>query len=103
MGSRDQALTLERDGPPFGPPKDRPCELDPRARRGLARDDELGRHGHATLEVAQRYVEALDHLLRNPRSAVLEAVPGVRVRRQLRRDDEQLALEAEDQLPERPE
>src|SRR3954466_15869414 len=96
MGSRDQSVTLERDGAPLRAAKDRPRELERGTRRGLARDDELARHLDPALRLREKSIEAVDHLARDSRRAVEEPVPGVLVRRQLRCRDEQLALQPED-------
>ena len=47
---------------------------------------------------SQERVDPLDHLRRDSRRAVLQAIPGVRVGGQLRTDDEQLALEPQDEV-----
>ena len=60
-------------------------------------DDELARHLDVRLELDEVALDVADHRLGHAGPAVLEAIPGVGVGRQLGADDEQLALEAEDQ------
>src|SRR4051794_29212929 len=94
----DLSGAIQRDRPALGSTDDRPSLLDRGARPRFAWDDELMRHLDVGFEVAQERVEARDHLGRYARAAVLEPVPRVRIRGELRAGDEQLALQPEDQL-----
>ena len=84
----------------FGPAEDRAGELQGGARHRLAGDDELGRHRDRGLGLDEHALDVLDHRRGDAGPAVLEAIPGVGVRRQFGADDEQLALVAEDQFGE---
>src|SRR4029077_16137679 len=66
----------------------------------LAGDDELMGHDDRGLRLGEEALDALDHRRAYPSFAVAQAVPAFRCRGQLRRDDEQLALESEYQLAE---
>jgi hypothetical protein len=98
--TRHEAIALERDRAPLGAPQDRSGELEGRARRRLAGHDELFRHLDVAFQLGEITLNVPDHRLGHARPAVLESVPRVRRRGELRADDEQLALEAQDQLRE---
>ena len=96
MGSGQQSLALERDGPALGAPQDRARQLERGAGPGLARDHEFAGHHDPTLEVLEQHGRSGDHLGRDAGAAVFEPSPGIGRRGQLGPDDEQLALDPQD-------
>jgi hypothetical protein len=56
VGSREQSLALERDGPTLGAPEDRARQLERGAGPGLARDHELAGHHDPALEALEEPV-----------------------------------------------
>ena len=90
----------QRDGPPLGAPGDGPGQLERGGQPALARDHELLRELDRAFRRAQHLVEAVDHLARDARDAVLLLRASVGVGRELRADREQLALEPQQQLAE---